>query len=136
MEDIQRTTPTPTQSSAADRVEALEQRGPLERLFESLLLDVQILTSRMALGTMSVPAYLSALQIAQKRLAYYAPGGELERDVTRLAAVLAGLDPSPGPDAGKQDFSAPESGSGTEVATSNSNSNSKRIRNPSVMFAI
>lgn len=127
MEGIQQThTPLP-QNSAADRLEALEQRGPLERLFESWLLDVQILTSRMSLGTMSVGAYLAAMQTAQQRLAYYAPGGELERDVTRLAAVLAGLDPSPGADGvSKQEFSAPESGSGTEVATSNS----KRIRNP------
>lgn len=126
MEDIQRTTPAHTQSSAADRREAMEKRGPLERLFESWLLDVQILTGRMSLGTISVPAYLAALQIAQERLAYYAPGGELERDVTRLAAVLAGLDPSPGADAEKQDFCAPESASGTEFAISNSNS--KRIR--------
>lgn len=120
-------------------IEGFLQRSTAARLFESWALDLGMLATAVACGRISEAAFFAALRACRERLEFYGAAGQLARDVDRLTAVLAGISDLPdgaGATTEKQDFSAPESGSGTEVATSNSNSNSKRIRNPSVMFAI
>ncbi|NLZ06983.1 MAG: hypothetical protein GXY19_17580 [Phycisphaerae bacterium] len=120
------------------RVARLLDRPAVTRLFDSWLIDLEILSGALSRREISEQAYMGALPRIHEQLRYYGSGGELRRDLERLEAILTGLDgagtappeagadpkSSPVAEAEKQDSSAPESGSGTEVATSNS----KRMR--------
>ncbi|HRV49729.1 MAG TPA: hypothetical protein P5068_18340 [Sedimentisphaerales bacterium] len=124
MDTTQQTRPaaTPAERTLPGRL----ARPTVRRLFETWAEDMARLAEAAARGQISEGEFFALHTQCVERLAYYAADGELARDVARLTSLLAAVEhPSGGaPKPPEQDISAPESDSGTEVATSNS----KRMR--------
>jgi hypothetical protein len=103
-------------------------RPTVRRLFESWAEEMGVLCRLVHRGEISEGEFFALLEECRDRLKFYAATGKLAREVDGLTGLLASISDLPdgaGATTEKQEFSAPESGSGTEVATSNSNSNSK-----------
>ncbi len=115
--------PSPARSELLARL----GRDVAQRLYDSWAEDLTRVGDAYAAGVIGRKTLLVAVGIACGHLTAYRPEGPLAQELGRYEGFVAFVDPSAGPDgASKHDGAAPESGSGTEVATSNSKS--KRIR--------
>lgn len=118
--------PRPSPTGPPDLVARLG-RNVAQRLYDSWAEDLARVGDAYLCGRIDAEVLLVGVAVAYAELAQYRPDGPMAARLARYPGFGAVDDPPAGAvGASKQDLSAPESGSGTEVAISNSKS--KRIR--------